>query len=88
MKSPFHSHNQRYKSASGGVVKNENIANQELHKPIIRKFEKPIVESPFINNTWDADLADMQLIRKLKEGISFLLFFINIFSKYAWVIPL
>ena len=25
---------------AGGAVKNENVSNQELHKPIIRKFKK------------------------------------------------
>ena len=35
-----------------------------------------------------ADLADMQLISKLNKGIRFLLCVIDIFSKYAWVIPL
>ena len=30
----------------------------------------------------------MQLIIKFNEGICFLLFVIDIFSKYAWVIPL
>ena len=35
-----------------------------------------------------ADLADMQLISKFNEGFRFLLCVIDIFSKYAWVIPL
>ena len=35
-----------------------------------------------------ADLADMQLISKLNKGFRFLLFVIDIFSKYAWVLPL
>ena len=43
---------------------------------------------PFINNIWDADLADMQLISKFDKGIGFLLCVIDIFGKYAWVIPL
>ena len=30
----------------------------------------------------------MQLINKFNKGIRFLLFVIDIFSKYAWVIPL
>ena len=30
----------------------------------------------------------MQLIRKLNKGFAFLLCVIDIFSKYAWVIPL
>ena len=36
----------------------------------------------------DADLVDMQLIRKFDEGFRFLLCVIDKFSKYAWVIPL
>ena len=44
-------------------IKNENISNkelaEELHKPIIRTFEKREVNSPFIDNIWGADLADM-----------------------------
>ena len=36
----------------------------------------------------DADLADMQLLSKYNKGIRFLLCVIDIFSKYAWVVPL
>ena len=42
------------KSASGGAIKNENMSSkelaEELHKPIIKKLEKGIVQSPFIAN--------------------------------------
>ena len=57
-------------------------------KPIIRKFNKRKVHSPFIDNIWGADLADMQLISKFNKRFRFLLCFIDINSKYAWVIPL
>ena len=59
-----------------------------MHKPIIRKFEKMKVYSPFIDNISGADLADMQLICKFNKGLRFLLCFIDIYSKYACVIPL
>ena len=42
------------------VISNQELAKQ-LHKPIIRKFEKLKVVPSFINNIWGADLADMQL---------------------------
>ena len=42
----------------------------------------------FKDNTWGADLADMQLISKFNKGFRFLLCVIDIFSKYAWVVPL
>ena len=41
-----------------------------------------------IDNIWGADLAYMQVISKFDKGVRFLLRVINIFSKYAWVIPL
>ena len=67
--------------------KNIQLAD-ELHKPILRKFKKRKVYSSFRDNTWGADLADMQLLSKFNKGFRFLLCIIDIFSKYAWVIPL
>ena len=71
---------------------NNNKSNlqlaEELYKPIIRKFKKRKVYSGFRDNIWGADLADMQLISKFNKGFRFLLCVIDIFSKYAWVVPL
>ena len=61
---------------------------EELHKPIIRKFKNRKVFSFFIDNIWGANLADMQLISKFSKRFRFSLRVIDIFSKYAWVIPL
>ena len=66
---------------------NEQLA-QELQKPFIRNFSKRAVYSGFKDNIWGADLADMQLISKFNKGFRFLLCVIDIFSKYAWVVPL
>ena len=66
---------------------NEQLA-EELHKPIIRKLKKRKVYSGFKDNIWGADLADMQLISKFNKGFRFLLCAIDIFSKYACVVPL
>ena len=60
----------------------------ELHKPIIRKFKKRNVYSSFTDNIWGVHLADMQSLSKFNKGFRFLLCVIDIFSKYAWVIPL
>ena len=46
------------------------------------------MHSSFRDNIWDVDLADMQLLSKYNKGYKFLLCVIDIFSKYAWVIPL
>ena len=69
------------------IPQNEQLA-EELHKPIIRKFKKRKVYSAFKDNIWGVDLADMQLLSKYNKGIRFLLCAIDIFSKYAWVVPL
>ena len=80
------------KKTSGEAIKNENISNkelaEELHKPIIRKFKKRKVHSSFIDKTWGADLANMQLVSKFNKEIRFLLCVVDTFSKYAWLIPL
>ena len=44
--------------------------------------------SPFKDNIWGVDLADMQLISKYNKRISYLLCVVDLFSKYAWVVPL
>ena len=69
------------------IPQNEQLAD-ELHKPIIRKFKKRKVYSAFKDNIWAADLADMQFLSRYNKGIRFLLCVIDIFSKYAWVVPL
>ena len=80
------------RKTSGGAIENENVLNkelaEELHKLIIKKFNKRKVRSSFIDNIWVADLVDMQLISKFNKGIRFLFCVIVIFSKYVWVIPL
>ena len=46
------------------------------------------MHSSFIENIWCTDLADVQLISKFDKGFRSLLCVINIYRKYAWVIPL
>ena len=68
------------------LSQNHQLA-EELHKPITRKFEKRKVYSAFKDNIWAADLEDMQLLSRYNKVIRFLLCVIDIFSKYAWVVP-
>ena len=44
--------------------------------------------SSFKDNIWGGGLDDMQLISKFNKGFRFLLCVIDIYSKYAWVVPL
>ena len=80
------------KSAGSGVntklaPQNQQLA-EELHKPVIKKFKKRKIHAAFKDNVWGADLADMQLLSRYNKGIRFSLCVIDIFSKYAWVVPL
>ena len=67
-------------SERSGIVNNEIKQNlqlaEELHKAIIRKFKKRKVYSGF------------KLMSKFNKRFRFLLWAIDIFSKYAWVVPL
>ena len=69
------------------MPKNEQLA-EELHKPIIKIFEKRKVYSSFKDNIWGANLADMQLTSKFNKGFRFLLCVIDNSTKYVWVVPL
>ena len=40
------------------------------------------------DDIWDVDLADMQSLSKYSKRIKHLLCAIDLFSKYAWVVPL
>ena len=64
------------------IISNKELA-EESHELIIRKFNKRKVHSPFIDNIWGTDLADMQLINKFNKGFRLLLCVIDIYSKYA-----
>ena len=44
--------------------------------------------SSFKDNIWGADLADTQLISKYNKGIRYLLCAFDLFSKYAFIVPL
>ena len=54
----------------------------------MRKLKGMKVYSSFRDNIWSADLADMLSLGKYNKGIKYLLCAIDLFSKYAWVVPL
>ena len=60
----------------------------ERHKPVLKKFNRRKVYSQFKDNIWGVDLADMRLLNKQNKGIKYLLCAIDLFSKYAFVVPL
>ena len=61
----------------------------ELHKPITKNFLKRSVISNGIDETWAADLVEMQKFSKWNKGIKYLLMVIDVFSNlYGWIKPL
>ena len=72
----------------GSGIASSSILADELHKPIIKKFNKRKVYSQFKDNIWGVDLADMQSLSRKNKGIKYLLCAIDLYSKYAFVIPL
>ena len=79
------------KSTGSGInttKPSSSILADELHKPIIKKFNKRKVYSQFKDNIWGVDLADMQSLNRKNKGIRYLLCAIDLYSKYAFVIQL
>ena len=79
------------KSIGSGAKKLQDTAKpsssklaDELHKPVIKKFNKRKVYSQFKDNIWGVDLADMQSLSRKNKGIKYLLWAIDLYSKYAF----
>ena len=66
---------------------NEELA-EELHKPVRHKFTRRNVLINGIDDVWSCDLVEMQEWSKENEGYRYMLNVIDVFSKYAWSIPL
>ena len=41
-----------------------------------------------MDNVWSIDLADMQSLSKYNKEIKYLLCAVDLFSKYAWLVPI
>ena len=86
------------KSMGSGVAKSTakpsplgrspSILTDELHKPVIKKFNERKVYSQFKDNIWGVDLVDTQSLSKKNKGIKYFLCAIDLLSKYAFVVPL
>ena len=59
-----------------------------LHKPTRRNFKRNRVIVGGIDEQWQMDLADMQSLKQYNDGYRYLLVCIDVFSKYAWIVPI
>ena len=53
------------------VLKNKIFLMKNLRKNYTSQVNERNMQSPFIDNTWGADLADMQLINKFNKRFTF-----------------
>jgi Integrase core domain/Chromo (CHRromatin Organisation MOdifier) domain len=84
-------HNLTKHSRKTTKVTKEWLSKQDaytLHKPVLRKFPRRKTYSSGIDDLWQSDLVDISIISKHNDGMNFLLTAIDVFSKYAFVIPL
>ena len=59
-----------------------------LHKPVRYKFPRRKVMSYGIGDLLQCDLVDLSKFAKYNKGVKYLLTVIDVFSKYAYAIPL
>ena len=71
-----------------GVENHNKILSEELHKPKRKNYPRRKIIVNDINEIFAADLVEMQKFAKLNKRYRYLLTCIDIFSKFAWVIPL
>ena len=58
-----------------------------LHKPARRHFPRNRIYVGSIDKQWQADLADMVGLQRENNGNRYILTVIDVFSKYAWSVP-
>ena len=59
-----------------------------IHKPVCYNFRRNRVIVTEIDDQWQADLVDISSLARFNKGYKFLLTCIDVFSKFAWVVPL
>ena len=71
-----------------GVENHNKILSEELHKSKRKNYPRRRIIVNHIDEIFAADLVEMQKFAKLNKGYRYLLTCVDIFSKFAWVIPL
>lgn len=61
---------------------------KELHKPIIKKFERRRILPRAIDEIWTADLMILSKYSRTNNGNKYILNVIDTFSKFVWSVPL
>ena len=59
-----------------------------LHKPTRRRFPRRRVVVYGIDHQWQVELVDLAKLSSYTKGFKYLLTWIDVLSRYAWVVPL
>jgi transposase InsO family protein len=59
-----------------------------LHKPVRKRFPRNPYTVTNIDDVWEMDLADLSSLAKYNDKYKYLLNIIDVFSRYAWSVPL
>ena len=62
--------------------------SEELNKPVINKFERKKIVINHIDEIHSCDLVDVQKLSRMNKGYKYIFTNIDIFSKFAWSLPL
>ena len=58
-----------------------------LHKKVTRRFPRLHYNVSEIDSLWEADLTDLSSLSRYNDNYSYLLFVIDVLSKYLWIEP-
>ena len=70
------------------MEKQQQQLAKEAFTPRITKFRRQRIIPLYKDETWSADLIDKSSLSKYNNNCKFILTVIDIFTKYAWAIPL
>ena len=66
----------------------QQLLAKEVFSPQIAKFRREKIIPLYKDEAWSADLIDKSSLNKYNNIYKFILTVIDIFTKYAWAIPL
>ena len=70
------------------MMEQQQLLAKEVFSPQITKFRSERIIPLYKDETWSADLTDKSSLSKYNNNYKFILTVIDIFTKYAWAIPL
>ena len=75
------------KKIGSRISANDQLA-EAWHKPVNKKFKRRKVYARFNDYIWEADLAEIESLSSRNINVNYILYVIDVCTKYAWVKPL